>query len=59
LLLQLVRAVFYLQLAMKAGHQNLRREVQKIVERPVYHNDCFDSDGMQQLNSLIKADSTS
>lgn len=39
--------------------ETVTREVQKIIERPVYHNDCFDSDGMQQLNSLIKADSTS
>ncbi|WP_416712121.1 hypothetical protein [Acinetobacter sp. 226] len=29
------------------------REVQKIIDRPVYLNHCFDDDGLQQLNSLI------
>lgn len=33
--------------------ETVTREVQKIVERPVYLNSCFDDDGMQQLNSLI------
>lgn len=33
--------------------ETVTREVQKIIERPVYRNDCFDSDGVQQLNSLI------
>ncbi len=33
--------------------ETITREVQKIIERPVYRNDCFDSDGVQQLNSLI------
>ncbi|MCP2041534.1 hypothetical protein L1281_002136 [Neisseria sp. HSC-16F19] len=28
-------------------------EVQKIVERPVYRNECFDTDGLQQLNTAI------
>ena len=30
-------------------------EVQKIVERPVYHSDCFDADGLRQLNAAIGA----
>lgn len=33
--------------------ETVTREVQKIIERPVYRNQCFDDDGMQQLNSLI------
>ena len=28
-------------------------QVQKIVERPVYHRDCFDADGLRQLNDAI------
>ncbi|HAV4656892.1 hypothetical protein [Acinetobacter baumannii] len=37
----------------------IEREVQKIVERPVYKSSCIDDDGMQQLNDLIKAGNTS
>ena len=33
--------------------ETVTREVQKIIERPVYRNDCFDDYGLQQLNSLI------
>lgn len=33
--------------------ETVTREVQKIVERPVYLNSCFDDDGMSKLNSLI------
>lgn len=33
--------------------ETVTREIQKIIERPVYRNDCFDDDGVQQLNSLI------
>lgn len=29
------------------------KEVQKIVDRPVYRNICIDDDGLRQLNSLI------
>ena len=29
------------------------KEVQKIIDRPVYRNVCIDSDGMYKLNSLI------
>lgn len=35
------------------------REVQKIIERPVYINTCADADGMSELNSLIKSRSAS
>lgn len=35
------------------------REVQKIVDRPVYINNCADADGMSELNSLIKSRSPS
>ena len=34
------------------------REVQKIIERPVYHNVCIDSDGLRSINSLIPNDSS-
>lgn len=37
----------------------VEREVQKIVERPVYKSSCIDTDGMQQINDLIKAGHTS
>jgi len=29
------------------------KEVQKIIDRPVYRNVCIDDDGVRQLNSLI------
>lgn len=32
------------------------REVQKIVERPVYNNVCIDDDGLRIINSLIPDD---
>ncbi len=34
------------------------REVQKIIDRPVYLNECFDADGLSAINSLI-TDNTS
>ncbi|HFF8933839.1 hypothetical protein [Acinetobacter baumannii] len=37
----------------------IEREVQKIVERPIYKSSCIDDDGVQQLNELIKAGNTS
>lgn len=39
--------------------ETVTREVQKIVERPVYKSSCIDDDGVQQLNELIKAGNTS
>lgn len=33
--------------------ETVTREVQKIIERPVYQQYCFDDDGLQQLNLLI------
>ena len=39
----------------QAKVESVTRTVQKIVERPVYFNSCFDSDGLSELNSLIKA----
>ncbi|EPC7284413.1 hypothetical protein ACVBWA_001334 [Acinetobacter baumannii] len=39
--------------------ETITREVQKIVERPVYKSSCIDDDGVQQLNELIKAGNTS
>ncbi|GAA5559325.1 hypothetical protein Asch03_03902 [Acinetobacter schindleri] len=37
----------------------VEREVQKIIERPVYKSSCIDNDGVQQINDLIKAGNTS
>lgn len=37
----------------------IEREVQKIVERPIYKSSCIDDAGVQQLNELIKAGNTS
>ena len=34
------------------------REVQKIIERPVYSNVCIDDDGLRIINSLITNDSS-
>ncbi|NNG82260.1 hypothetical protein [Acinetobacter sp. ANC 5378] len=33
--------------------ETVTREVQKIIERPIYLNHCIDDSGLQQLNSLI------
>ena len=35
--------------------ETVTKEVQKIVERPVYINECFDDDGLSELNSLISS----
>ncbi|AWS04419.1 hypothetical protein JI819_002983 [Acinetobacter baumannii] len=37
----------------------VEREVQKIIERPIYLNRCIDDDGVYQINSLIEAKRTS
>lgn len=37
----------------KVRVETVTREVQKIIDRPVYSNVCIDDDGLQQLNSLI------
>ena len=47
--------------AKSAQHRQIEtvtREVQKIVEHPIYLNNCFDDSGLQQLNSLINSDSS-
>lgn len=31
-------------------------EVQKIVEKPVYRNVCFDADGLSELNRAVKGE---
>lgn len=38
--------------------ETVTRTVQKIVERPLYKSICFDDDGLSEINSLIKTDST-
>lgn len=39
----------------RAKVETVTREVQKIVERPIYLNRCIDDDGLQQINGLIDA----
>ncbi|WP_149930552.1 hypothetical protein [Acinetobacter soli] len=33
--------------------ETVTRKVQKIIERPIYNNVCFDDDGLQQINNLV------
>ena len=44
--------------AQRRQVETVTREVQKIVEHPIYLNNCFDDSGLQQLNSLINNDSS-
>lgn len=37
----------------KVRVETVTRELQTIIERPVYFNNCFDGDGLSKLNSLI------
>ena len=36
--------------------ETVTREVQKIIDRDVYNNVCFDDDGKSAINSLIASD---
>lgn len=38
--------------------ETVTREVQKIIERPVYNNVCIDDDGLRNINSLIPNNSS-
>ena len=38
--------------------ETVTREVQKIIDRPVYQQYCFDNDGVSAINSLITNDSS-
>ena len=38
--------------------ETITREVQKIIDRPVYQQHCFDDDGVSAINSLITNDSS-
>lgn len=38
--------------------ETVTRNVQKIIERPVYQQHCFDDDGVSVINSLITRDSS-
>lgn len=38
--------------------ETVTREVQKIIDRPVYNNVCIDDTGLQHINSLITDDSS-
>jgi hypothetical protein len=42
----------------QAKTETIRDTVQKIITRDVYHNVCFDSDGMQQLGKAINLGKT-
>lgn len=35
--------------------ETITREVQKIVERPIYKSSCIDDDGVYQINDLIRS----
>ena len=38
--------------------ETVTREVQKIIDRPVYQQYCFDNDGVSAINSLITSDTS-
>ncbi|MDR6628174.1 hypothetical protein J2X86_000162 [Acinetobacter lwoffii] len=38
--------------------ETVTREVQKIIDRPVYLSHCFDDDGVSAINSLITGDTS-
>ncbi len=42
----------------QAKVESVTRTVQKIVERPVYQQYCFDDDGVSAINSLISNDTS-
>lgn len=42
----------------KVKVETVTREVQKIIDRPVYQQHCFDADGVSAINSLIANDSS-
>lgn len=42
---------------VKIRVEEVTKEVQKIIERPVYTNICTDNDGLQSINSLISKSS--
>lgn len=44
--------------AERVRTEYITRDVQKIVERPIYSNNCFDTDGVSAINSLITGDSS-
>lgn len=43
----------------KVKVETVTREVQKIIDRPVYNNVCSDGNGLQSINSLIKSRNSS
>ena len=38
--------------------ETVTREVQKIIERPIYNNVCIDDTGLQHINAFITNDSS-
>ena len=42
----------------RVNNEVVIKEVQKIIDRPIYYNICIDADGLQQLNSLITSDTS-
>ncbi|MGS0705248.1 hypothetical protein ACVBEE_01610 [Acinetobacter sp. ANC 3781] len=44
--------------AERVRTEYITHTVQKIVEHPIYINNCFDTDGVSAVNSLIAGDSS-
>lgn len=44
--------------AERVRTEYITRDVQKIVERPVYQQHCFDASGVSAINSLITSDTS-
>lgn len=42
----------------QARVETVTRTVQKIVERPVYQQHCFDADGVSAINSLVASNTS-
>lgn len=37
----------------KVVYRTITKEVEKIVDRPIYRNDCWDNDGLLQYNNAL------
>ncbi|AYA02218.1 hypothetical protein BEN74_04590 [Acinetobacter sp. WCHAc010034] len=42
----------------RARIETVTRTVQKIVERPIYQQHCFDADGVSAINSLVASNTS-
>lgn len=45
--------------ALQTQKQYVVETVREIVDRPVYQSDCFDDDGLRELNSAIRGTASS